>query len=64
MPKKKQKNIIECRRVNNFELSGIKKNNLIKPPIIIDEKSMIYSSPKLNPFLKGTTPFLEKCPGR
>ena len=34
---KKQKNIIECRRVNNFELSGIKKNNLIKPPIIIDE---------------------------
>ena len=34
---KKQKNIIECRRVNNFELSGIKKSNLIKPPIIIDE---------------------------
>ena len=33
----KDHNNFECRRVNNFELSGNKKNNLIKPPIIIDE---------------------------
>ena len=34
---KQNKNNIECNRVNNFELTGNKKNNLIKPPIIIDE---------------------------